>query len=595
VILNENSNIIKNIENKYKVQPSKILILNKNENNINLLKELLEDDYEVIIPKCKEDLLSQSYDLIIADEYSFKKYESELNKIKKKEKPIFLAVLLLVTNNRNMSSHEKLKTIADDLVKIPVNKIILKTRVENLLRIRKQSLRAEYRYYYLAEKASAGICILNSKEIVYANPAFIKICGKENVKVSSNSFLELVHPEDREKIRISLNKSESQNQEVRLLVNEENIKWVNFKTNEIDYKDSKSQLIFVLDVTEQKKSKEQIKYLTYYDNLTGLYNRDYFEVEVKRLNTERQLPLSVIMGDVNDLKLVNDAFGHHKGDNFLKEIANTITSSCRDEDIIARWGGDEFIILLPRTSRNEAEKIIKRIKISCREADENPIKLSIALGSATKNFIEESFDNTINKAEDRMYKNKIVENQSNSIITTLGNTLREKSFETKEHTERLQKLAKKFAKKINLSASDMDNLKLITKLHDIGKVAIPERILKKPSKLSDEEWEIIKGHSESGYRIVKSIPKFASIADAVLSHHERWDGKGYPRGLKGEDIPFLARIISIIDAYDVMIHDRPYKRSVSKEEALEEIKRCAGNQFDPGLAAEFIKIIKKPK
>jgi len=147
--------------------------------------------------------------------------------------------------------------------------------------------------------------------------------------------------------------------------------------------------------------------------------------------------------------------------------------------------------------------------------------------------------------------------------------------------------------KIGLSREELNHLSLLTNLHDIGKVNIAEEILKKPSDLTDLEWETIKKHPEKGFAIAMAIKEFAPVADSILAHHERWDGDGYPQGLKGEETPYLARIISIVDAYDVMTTGRPYQQAVSKEEALAEIIKCAGGQFDPELAEEFVEMMRK--
>jgi diguanylate cyclase (GGDEF)-like protein len=346
----------------------------------------------------------------------------------------------------------------------------------------------------------------------------------------------------------------------------------------------------VRNITQQKQDEEKIRYLSYHDKLTGLYNRAFFEEELKRLDTERQLPISIIIGDVNGLKLVNDAFGHHDGDELLTSAASLLKEACRDDDIIARWGGDEFAILLPQTSAEDALKIYKRIKNSCREAGSYPLQISISLGVATKEYSWQNIGEILREAEDRMYRNKLLEHKSNRsvFITSLEKTLWMKSHETREHTSRLRGMVVQLGQALNLPENELDNLTLLASLHDIGKLAIPSNILDKLGRLTPEEWETIKKHPEIGYRISLSSPDLSPIADSILMHHERWDGTGYPLGKKGTDIPLNARILAIADAYDVMVNGRPYQKAMEHKEALEEIVRCAGTQFDPRIAKMFI-------
>lgn len=347
------------------------------------------------------------------------------------------------------------------------------------------------------------------------------------------------------------------------------------------------------DITERKKAEEQLQYKTFHDELTGLYNRSYFNEEIKRYDNKRQLPLSIIMGDVNGLKIANDTFGHKAGDKLLKRIAQIIEKSCRQEDLVARTGGDEFVVLLPRTSKEEAEKIYTRIKNTCQKAEECPIEPSIALGIATKNEITDDFEKVLKKAEDKMYQNKVHESKSvhNTILDSLETMLRESTNETLEHSQRLNYLAVGLGKKLNLTKHELDVLASLANLHDLGKITISKDILLKPGPLTDKEWEKIRRHPEAGYKIASSSPKLNDVAEGIFCHHERWDGDGYPQGLAGEEIPLLARIITIVDAYDVMTNGRPYKEPMSKGEALVEIERCAGTQFDPELADIFIKLI----
>lgn len=346
---------------------------------------------------------------------------------------------------------------------------------------------------------------------------------------------------------------------------------------------------------ERKVAEEKIRYLSYHDKLTGLYNRTYFEEQLKYYNTEEYFPVSVIVADLNGLKLLNDALGHNEGDEILKKIAKVLTQSCRKKDVICRWGGDEFALLLQETSESDAQYICKRIKDNCMQIQEDNMHLSIAMGVASIDIPGTSINEVLKEAEDRMYRNKLLENRSarSSFITSLENTLWARSHETKEHTDRVRILVQKMGQTIKLSPNEIEELILLAALHDIGKIAVPNNILEKTGKLSADEWEIIKKHPETGYRIALSSSDLVSIADTILFHHERWDGNGYPIGLKGREIPLLSRILALVDTFDVMVNGRPYKDPVSSVEALEEIERCSGSQFDPELAEIFINLMKE--
>ncbi len=354
-------------------------------------------------------------------------------------------------------------------------------------------------------------------------------------------------------------------------------------------------MLIALDITERRQAEEKIRYLSFHDKVTGLYNRAYFEEELNRLDTPRQLPLSMIIADVNGLKLVNDAFGHQDGDRLLVEAARIIKESSRKEDIVCRWGGDEFAVLLPRTFAGDVEKIITRIKTACNKCQPDPIELSIALGSATKTSPEMNMHDVIKKAETEMYNQKILEAREfrAQVISSLLKSLGKKSYENEEHTWRMQALAVNLGDTMGLDDTLMDDLVLAVSLHDIGKLAISERILLKPGPLAPDEWEIIKEHPEKGYHITLASGELARVARIILSHHEHWDGSGYPQCLAGEEIPLLSRLISIIDAYDVMTHSQVYKQPISPREALKEIERCSGSQFDPCIAGVFIQMMQK--
>lgn len=345
------------------------------------------------------------------------------------------------------------------------------------------------------------------------------------------------------------------------------------------------------DITEEKRRQDEIYYMSYYDSLTGLYNRRYFEEELKRLDTERNLPISVIMGDANGLKITNDAFGHSEGDRLLKQMAKAIKTSCRADDIAARWGGDEFIILLPKTKKEDAEAIVKRIKKVCSDMHVDSLNVSIALGWDTKETKEQELSKVLKNAEDYMYKHKVFEGDSvrGNIVNAIFNTIHEKNPKIENHSKRVSCLCRRTGEAMGLPEAQVNELKVGGLLHDIGKVAIDVSILGKPGKLTENEWNEIKRHSDIGYRIINSSPEMADVAQYVLSHHEKYDGTGYPRGLKGEEIPLLARIIAVADSYDAMTNERSYRKILTKEMAVEELIRGKGTQFDPKVVDVFIR------
>jgi len=352
----------------------------------------------------------------------------------------------------------------------------------------------------------------------------------------------------------------------------------------------------VATAIERKRTEERIKHLSFHDSLTGLYNRAYFEEELKRMNNPRYHPLSIISLDINGLKVINDTFGHDQGDKLLQHLTSLLTSISRKGDIIARVGGDEFAILLPSTSSQVALDFCQRIRKVCLKDDIEPayLKVNLALGHVTQEGEYKDINTLLKEVDQNMYRDKLFSAKSREkhLLDSFSMILAERDSHTEDHAKRLQELALALGKRVGLTEYQLNNLKLLALLHDIGKIGIPDNILFKTYTLTPSEWEKMKAHPQIGYRMAKNIPDFATIAHEILYHHEHWDGSGYPEGLKGEEIPLLSRIISIVDAYDVMQSRRPYKGAVSKAKALEEVKRYAGTQFDPQLVEIFLKMVK---
>jgi diguanylate cyclase (GGDEF)-like protein len=302
----------------------------------------------------------------------------------------------------------------------------------------------------------------------------------------------------------------------------------------------------------------------------------------------------VIIADINGVRLINDAFGYSEGDTIIRETAKIIHDCCRDGDILARTGGDEFSILMPRTGSDDAYAVLQAIQAACLRhnstAQSHLFDISLSIGFGTKAVFGESMAQTIKMAEEYMCNRKLLSRKSshNALLASIMTTMFERSQETEEHAERIAVLAKRIGIRLDLSQKQLDELELLSMLHDIGKIAIDDRILNKPGKLDDAEWTVMKKHPEIGYRIAMTSPDLESIADFILSHHERWDGKGYPQGLQGTQIPLLSRILAVADAFDAMTQNRVYRAALSRKQALAEIMLNAGTQFDPDIARIFV-------
>jgi diguanylate cyclase (GGDEF)-like protein len=353
-------------------------------------------------------------------------------------------------------------------------------------------------------------------------------------------------------------------------------------------------MMILTDITEKLQAMDQIRFLNDHDKLTTLHNRDYVETKFPELEKPGLLPFSVIMADMNGLKLVNDVFGHQQGDLFLSAMSEALKEACRSQDIVARWGGDEFVVLMPNTDEAECRRVCAAIQQACAERTDLAIPLSAGVGMETQVAGIPRIRELLHTAEHRMYNDKLIRSRAMraAIIGRLKKLLMERGSGSAGHQERVKKLALAFIKFLDVpfSAADQGMLQQLTQLHDIGMTAIPAEIISMPRPLTAAEWEVVKTHSEIGFRMAQSIGE-PVLADTILALHERWDGTGYPCGLKADEIPFWARLFGIVDAYDAMTHDRPYKAVVDNNAALAEIAAGQGTQFDPQLAQAFLAYI----
>jgi diguanylate cyclase (GGDEF)-like protein/PAS domain S-box-containing protein len=351
-------------------------------------------------------------------------------------------------------------------------------------------------------------------------------------------------------------------------------------------------MVTARDVTDRKYIEEKMNYLSYHDMLTGLHNRTYFEEEMLRRDRSGEVEIGLIIFDLDGLKLVNDSFGHEQGDDLLVRTAELIRGCFNESDLVARIGGDEIAVLMSRTSPEMIEAAMIRVYEAVESAQLNPqrIPISLSAGSAFRAEVNVSMRELFREADNKMYRGKLHRSQStrSAIVQTVMKLLEARDFITEGHADRLQEMLIRLAKAAGLPESRMTDLRLLAQFHDIGKVGIPDRILLKPGPLEPEEVIEMRRHCEIGHRIAQSSPDLMPVADWVLKHQEWWNGEGYPLGLAGERIPIECRILSIADAYDAMTSDRPYRKAMSHEAALAELRRCAGVQFDPALVELFI-------
>ncbi|NLF36886.1 MAG: diguanylate cyclase, partial [Clostridiaceae bacterium] len=349
----------------------------------------------------------------------------------------------------------------------------------------------------------------------------------------------------------------------------------------------------IQDITERKNAENNLIYINNHDFLTGLHNRRYFEQEIKKLDVKENLPLSIIIADTNGLKIINDSFGHDTGDELLIKAADAIKKACRPKDLIVRYGGDEFIIVLPKTNKDEALIIASSIKEIAHKEKIANIELSISYGCDTKSTSRESIMKALANAENHMYSHKLSERSSTRSKTTgiIINALFEKSHRESQHSIRVSKLCEAISIEMKLEKQELNKIRIAGLVHDIGKIGIDEKILNKNERLDEDERKEIEKHSEAGWRILSSSTEFSELAQCVLYHHERWDGNGYPHKLKGDNIPIEARIIAVADSYDAMTSERRYKKAMSHEDAINELLRCSGTQFDPDIVDVFINMV----
>jgi diguanylate cyclase (GGDEF)-like protein/putative nucleotidyltransferase with HDIG domain len=358
------------------------------------------------------------------------------------------------------------------------------------------------------------------------------------------------------------------------------------------------------------------------DPLTGVTNHRYFH-ERLRLELDRARrtaePLTLAHFDLDQLRMVNDTRGHLAGDRRIRLVASSIIEAVRTTDTVSRIGGDEFAVILPGTGSLDAYAVVDRIlaEIVASQAGQD-VRTTASVGLASfpehavvKEELTAGAEEALHRAKDggrnqvviyepgvaggRTTEARIRAVEAESLLRTvraLAAAVDARDAYTHSHSRSVAALAVALARRLEFSPNHVDQLKIAALLHDIGKIGTPDHVLRKPGPLDDEEYRIVKGHSELGERILSSVVS-PELLPWVACHHERWDGGGYPRGISGEKIPLEARIIAVCDTYDAMTSDRPYRSGLPVEEAIREIETFAGRQFDPRIATVFVTMMRE--
>lgn len=348
------------------------------------------------------------------------------------------------------------------------------------------------------------------------------------------------------------------------------------------------------DITTVKEAYFALEKSITYDRLTGFFNKRSFYNQIPQWEDEKYWPVTVAVFNVNNLQMMNDSYGTEYGDQVMLALAAILKNSIGRENFIAKVDGGDIVAVFEAMPQNKAIIICEKIKKQMETvSEENPITLEYGISEKKDGTI--AVDKAFLNARNSMRNKKMLQDASASraLVDSLKQTLSESDYETEEHVERTREMSARLGREMGLSDSDIAKLELLAVLHDIGKVAIPHSVLVKKGKLNEEERKIMQQHTVKGYRIAKSSPELAEIADCILSHHEKWDGTGYPNGLKGEDIPLLARVISAVDSHDVMVHNRPYHTAMPEQAAIDELKACSGTQFDPHVVEVFTALLER--
>jgi diguanylate cyclase (GGDEF)-like protein/PAS domain S-box-containing protein len=464
-------------------------------------------------------------------------------------------------------------------------------------------LASEERFRAVVEDQTDLICRFKPKgTITFVNDSFCRYFALEKDRAINSAFILKVHPEDREKFSAHLLSFKPSkpvaNIEYRVILGDGTERWIEWTDRAVFIGDRKITEFQAVgrDITDRKYLEERLKHMSMHDALTELYNRAFFDDQMKRYSDPRVLPVGIIVVDINALKIVNDALGHQHGDTLIISAANVLRSCFRSSDTIARIGGDEFGILLPNTDSKTTISIIDRIKKTVQEERlSNPdVPISLSIGYSIREKRSTAMEEVFAEADDRMYKEKEGQRDFTRglVLTSLVREIERIDLYRAEHMTRVRDYCMTLAEEISLSMNESKKLSLSARYHDIGMIGVDKKYLSEKGTLSPEDSESVRHHVDIGSRIADAHPFLNDISFIIHHHHERWDGSGYPSSLVGEDIPLLSRIITICDSFDAMTCNNRYRQPFAPLDAADEIEKNSGLQFDPVLASAFSRLVK---
>ena len=469
--------------------------------------------------------------------------------------------------------------------------------------------KSEEKYRIITEHVSDVIWVLNMTQgrFTYISPSIRELRGFTQEEAMAQSLEESLTRESMDVVQKAVTKGMGEflnnPQEGRTYITQiqqpckdGSLVWVEVATKYRFNEDGEIEVLGVSrNIEERKKAEERILYLSYHDQLTGLGNRASYEETMERFREETRHPVSLMIADVNGLKMTNDSFGHAAGDRLLVCVAKVLAKHAREEDVLARIGGDEFVILMPETPYEKGEKILEAIRGDLEKETRDSMIVSVSFGLATQYGPEQNLEDIFKEAEDLMYHAKVQESQKmrNESVELIFKALQNRVPSENEHSRQVERLAERFGEVMEFSPEDLRRLVEAARYHDIGKAGIAPGVLEKAGRLSEEDWLQVRRHPEVGYQILKSSLRHSEIAELILHHHERFDGEGYPGTFGGSQIPLISRMLSIVDAYVAMTVTRTYLPLLSPGEAVGELRNHAGTQFDPELLEIFISLIEK--